>query len=257
MTHSVGGLPFPDSPLPAILAVRNVQRLIPETTEAISGTHQQLIQTRKRLIKEEADLKDVKLIADALDSRIARLKVEVDEKSQRSPDEVARDLVREQIMHKQFYEKETRRLVRALVKFINEHLAAMLAAEELGGPVVGDVLDVSDEMLEAGFSQKGKAKKIKPCNSSNSTKKQQRIDEVWGLGDSTESQSERQAAAKEMRSLIEELLNIAAEEGTGTYITLPRDSAASRFLVRAKVTQFHPKDARKMRLKDFGRELDD
>lgn len=257
MTHSVGGLPFPDSPLPAILAVRNVQRLIPETTEAISGTHQQLIQTRKRLIKEEADLKDVKLIADALDSRIARLKVEVDEKSQRSPDEVARDLVREQIMRKQFYEKETRRLVRALVKFINEHLAAMLAAEELGGPVVGDVLDVSDEMLEAGFSQKGKAKKIKPCNSSNSTKKQQRIDEVWGLGDSTESQSERQAAAKEMRSLIEELLNIAAEEGIGTYITLPRDSAASRFLVRAKVTQFHPKDARKMRLKDFGRELDD
>lgn len=257
MTHSVGGLPFPDSPLPAILAVRNVQRLITETTEAISGTHQQLIQTRKRLIKEEADLKDVKLIADALDSRIARLKVEVDEKSQRSPDEGARDLVREQDMRKQFYAKETRRLVRALVKFINEHLAAMLAAEELGGPVVGDVLDVSDEMLEAGFSQKGKAKKVKPCNSSNSTKKQQRIDEVWGLGDSTESQSERQAAAEETRSLIEELLNIAAEDGTGTYITLPRDSAASRFLVRAKVTQFHPKDARKMRLKDFGRELDD
>lgn len=257
MTYSDADLPFPDSYLPALLAVRNVQRLIPETTEAISGTHQQLIQTRQRLIEEETDLKGAKIIADALDSRITRLKVEVDEKSQRSLDEVAQGMVREQDMRKQFYEKETRRLVRAMVKFINEHLAAMLAAEELGGPVVGDILDVSDEMLEVGFSQKGKAKKIKPSDSSKSMERQQRIDEVWGLGDSKELQSERQAAAKEMRSLIEELLNVAAEEGTGTYITLPRDSAASRFLVRAKVAQFHPKDARKLRLIDFGRELDD
>jgi hypothetical protein len=28
-------------------------------------------------------------------------------------------------------------------------------------------------------------------------------------------------------------------------------------LVRAKVAQFHPKDARRLRLIDFGRELDD
>ena len=215
-----------------------------------------MTKSRQRLNDEEADLKDAKLITDALNSRIARLKVEVEKKSQRTLEEVAQDMVHEQDMRKQFYEKETRRLVRALVKFINEHLAAMLAAEELGGPVVGDLLDVSDETLEAGFSQKGKAKKLKPSPSSNSAKRQQMIDEVWGLGDSIDLQSERQAAAKEMRSLIEQILNIAAEEGTGIYITLPRDSAASRFLVRAKVAQFHPNDARKLRLIDFGRELD-
>ncbi|MCJ1251439.1 hypothetical protein MMC30_008672 [Trapelia coarctata] len=257
LTHSEAGLPFPDSPLPALLAVRNAQRLIPEIKEVISGTHQKLFHARRRMHEEEADLKDAHLIMDALNSRITRLKAEVDEKSQKTPDEVAQDMLREQETRRQLYEKETRRLVRALVKFINEHLAAMLAAEEVGGPVVGDLLDVSDEMLEAGFSHKGKAKKIQPSNTNNSMRKQQKIDEVWALCDSTELQSERQAAAKEMRSLIEELLNIAAEEGTGTYITLSRDSAASRFLIRAKVAQFHPKDARKLRLIDFGRELDD
>jgi len=257
LTPSDADLPFPDSPLPALLAVRNAQRLIPETKEAISGNLQKLIEARQRLNEEEADLKDANLITDALSSKIARLKGEVEGKSQKTPDKVAQDMLREQETRQQLYEKETRGLVRASVKFINEHLAAMLAAEELGGPVVGNLLNVSDEMLEAGFNQKGKGKMIKPPNSTNSTKRQQRIDEVWGLCDSTESQSEKQAAAKEMRSLVEELLSIAAEEGTRTYINLPRDSAASRFLVRANVAQFHLKDARKLRLIDFGRELDD
>ena len=257
LVHSEADIPFPDSPLPALLAVCNAQRLIRETKEGISSTHQKLIEARQRLVEEEADLKDANLLLKALNSRIARLQVEVDEMSQKPPDEVAQGMVREQETRRQLYEKETKRLVKALVNFINERLASMLAAEELGGPVVGDLLNVSDEILEAGFSHKGKAKKIKPSNSGNSTKRQQRIHEVWGLGDSTESPGERHAAGKEMRSLLEELLNIAAEGSTGTYINLPRDSAASRFLVRSKVAQFHPKDARKLRLVDFGRELDE
>ena len=55
----------------------------------------------------------------------------------------------------------------------------------------------------------------------------------------------------EMHSLLDDLL----EAGT-SYIDLPRDSAASRFLVRSKVAQFHPRDARRLRLVDFGRSLD-
>jgi hypothetical protein len=41
------------------------------------------------------------------------------------------------------------------------------------------------------------------------------------------------------------------------YVDLQRDSAAARFLVRAKVAQFHPRDAGRIRLIDFGRQLDD
>lgn len=44
---------------------------------------------------------------------------------------------------------------------------------------------------------------------------------------------------------------------TSPYIELKRDSAAARFLVRAKVAVFHPKDARKLRLVDFGSNVED
>jgi hypothetical protein len=46
-------------------------------------------------------------------------------------------------------------------------------------------------------------------------------------------------------------------KGPGVYVDLPRESAAARFLVRSKCAQFHPKDARKLRLIDFGGEIDD
>lgn len=41
------------------------------------------------------------------------------------------------------------------------------------------------------------------------------------------------------------------------YIELKKDSAAVRFLVRAKVAVFHPKDARKLKLVDFGSNVED
>ena len=148
--------------------------------------------------------------------------------------------------------------MKALVVFINERLAPLLAAEELGGPVVGDVPEISDEALEAGFSGKGTAKKIKPRTQDEEEKRRRRLEQIWGpQHEGEEPLNEKDAAATEMRDLVEELLNVAAEEGAGAYVDLARDAAASRFLVRAKVAQFHPKDARKLRLVDFGGGLDD
>ena len=64
--------------------------------------------------------------------------------------------------------------------------------------------------------------------------------------------TERKAAGAGMRRLTEELLNaLADEENPESYITISKESAAVRFLVRAKVAQFHPNDARKLRLMDF------
>ena len=170
-------------------------------------------------------------------------------------------MIQEQASRKSNYEKETKKVIRALVKFINEHLAGMLAAEELGGPVVGGLLDVTDDILATGFNLQGKAKKPKALSAVGGSQRQRRIDQIWGHQDDDEIegyQSERSAAAAEMRSLIEELLNVAAEGGSqNTYVLLQRDSAAARFLVRAKVARFHPKDARKLRLMNFGQDLDD
>ena len=145
----------------------------------------------------------------------------------------------------------------------------MLAAEELGGPIAGDVPDISEEMLEAGFSTRGKVRRA--STSKNEDKRQRRIDEIWGPrpsgsevgGEEAEEKpwDEKTAAAAEMRELSEQLLNalVESEEGTGDgpYVVLKRESAAARFLVRSKVAVFHPRDAGRLRLVDFGREIED
>jgi hypothetical protein len=153
-------------------------------------------------------------------------------------------------------------MIRSLNKFIENHLAPMLAAEELGGPVVGENLDIDEEDLEAGFSSHGRAKKAR--QNMTDDKRQRRIDEIWGqdMDDGSNRHAprdERRAAALEMKELTEQLLNrlVEADNGDGeAYVELKRESAVARFLLRAKVAQLHPRDARRLRLVDFGRDLD-
>ena len=164
---------------------------------------------------------------------------------------------------KNYYDRETGKLVKVFNGFIDEHLAPMLAAEELGGPIVGESLDIDEDMLEGGFTSKGKAKRSQDGVSED--KRQRRIDEIWGprpeeSGKTKEPWDEKRAAAAEMRELTEQLLNSLVEadrSGPGAYVELERESAAARFLVRSKVAQFHPKEARKLRLIDFGRDIED
>lgn len=211
--------------------------------------------------RERADLNDAKLIQSDLQARIVSLQADIQERIQRSPGQIAKEMIQELKRKKKYYDSETGKLVKAFNAFIDDHLAAMLAVEELGGPIVGEILDVDEELLEGGFSTQGKAKKAKPSED----KRQRRIDEIWGPrpdedGQSKDPWNEKRAAAAEMRELTEQLLNSLVEadgNGPGAYVDLPRESAAARFLVRSKVAQFHPKDARKLRLIDFGSEIDD
>jgi len=254
-------LPQRDSSVPALLAIRNTQSLIAETETSITAVQQKLAQAKTQLDQEEADLRDARLITSALEKRIATLRTLKDDRSQRSPSQAAKELLQKQKKRKKTYENETRRLIRAFNDFTDEHLSAMLAAEELGGPVVGEMVDVDDTILGAGFNQQGKARKLRSSTSLDEEKRQRRIDEIWGRTDSgdadlNDARSEKEAAGAEMRALTEDLLNAAADERTtSAYVELHRDSAAARFLVRAKVAQFHPRDARRLRLIDFGREL--
>lgn len=143
-------------------------------------------------------------------------------------------------------------LQKALDDFIEKHLASMLAAEELGGPVVGELADVDEDMLTAGFSNQGKPKSSKKeLTAGGEAKRQRRIDEIWGGGEENQHENEKDAAAEEVRELLVKLL-----EAKGGYVDLERDTAVARFVVRAKVAQFHPKDAKRLRLIDFARELD-
>lgn len=252
-------LPPPDSALPALLALRSTHETIEDTKINLKNATTDLEAAKQRLEKEKADLNDANLITSGLAKRIADLKSTLSEQTQKAPAQIGRDIMRDLTVKKAHYDSETGKLIKAFNKFIDNELATMLAAEELGGPVVGGALDLEDTDLATGFNTQGRASRSRAAP--NDGMRQRRIDEIWGqnLPDGADQVlDERGAAAAEMRDLTEQLLNQLVDGGGGgsAYVDLPRESAAARFLVRANVAQFHPRDARKLRLVDFGRDLD-
>ncbi|KAH9888230.1 hypothetical protein F4778DRAFT_755484 [Xylariomycetidae sp. FL2044] len=260
-------LPFPESVLPALIALRRTHQTMQETRAYLDSRNEAVEKAKQRLAAEKAHLKDQEALSASLQNRIQSLKEGLDNRMEMGPEDIARERMEELRQKKKNYHKETSQLLKALRKFIDDHLAAMLAAEELGGPVVGDMMDIDGDDLAAGFNAQGRPKKAKAAL--NEDKRQRRIDEIWGHQDDDQSETmtanngdrnETAAAGAEMRDLTEELLNTLAQaEGdrSAAYVQLPRETAAARFLVRSKVAQFHPKDSSKLRLIDFGRELDD
>lgn len=212
------------------------------------------------LRREEANLSDANLLTQAMEIRIERLRAQQEDRSQKTSAQLARELIAAKRAQKDGYDAASQTLGGAMNDFINDYLAAMIAAEELGGPVIGDMLHVEDDTLAAGFTKQGRAKSTKKTVSEQT--RQRRIDQIWGnkpgVEEDEEPPTEAEAADAEMRKLIENLFATLIGPGGGkAYYQLDRDSAATRFLVRAKIAQFHPKDAKKLRLIDFGRELDE
>ncbi|EFE36043.1 uncharacterized protein ARB_04980 [Trichophyton benhamiae CBS 112371] len=276
-------LPAPDSPLNGLLAIREARRLVQEFKHTIPSTAEQLVRDRERLKAEEADLQDANAITTELQRRIRDIRQngrdENDtgrKKSRQDLNRAAKEQIREHRRKGVEIDEKTAELQNALKEFIEEHLAPMLAAEDIGGPVVGDQVEVSDSTLEAGYTTRGKERKASRVSSGQSTgnkKQQQRIDELIHRGkrggqpsgrdgengddneeDVTRINNPREAAAQEMQSLLDSLLSIAT---TSSYVELDQDSAASRFLVKAKIAQFHPRDSQKLRLIDVAREIAD
>ncbi|KAI1265940.1 hypothetical protein F5Y18DRAFT_32448 [Xylariaceae sp. FL1019] len=257
-------LPHPDSVLPALLALRRTHKTVEETKACITTQEQTVEDTKKKLEDAKADFSNQQALAHSLRGRIQSLQNGFEDRMEMGPEDLARERIEELKQKKKNYDRETSKLMRALKKFIGDHLAGMLAAEELGGPVVGDLMEVDQEDIAGGFNSQGRAKKTQAKNADG--KRQQRIDEIWGANredeeeDRSRNWNEISAAGQEMQDLTEELLNkLAQSEGdsSAAYVQLPRESAAARFLVRAQVAQLHPRDSARLRLIDFGRDLDD
>lgn len=232
-----------------------------QSKNAITEAQDHVSKSQVHLRQEEADLSDARSTTQALEGRIEKLRSENEEQLGKSTEELRKTMIQEQQQRHRHYTRGLGNLVKAFNKFVDEQLATMLAAEDLGGPVVGDLVEINEEMLKAGFNQQGKAKKTDADNARTEAKRKIRNDEIWGSGNGNEDQvnvrSEKEGARASFRSLTEDLLNAAAgDENSDSYIDISRESAAVRFLVRAKVAQFHPNDARKLRLVDFGREWD-
>ncbi|TQS39353.1 hypothetical protein Golomagni_00126 [Golovinomyces magnicellulatus] len=257
LTNSQPYLPIRDFVLPDLLAIRLTSQIIRETQVAINECEVSLQDVKRRLEEEQADNEDAKLIQAEIKLRISSLEQEIELNTQKSPHDLERESFLELERKKNHYDNETTDLMLAFNSFIEQHLAHMLAVEELGGPIVGQIIEIHDEMLQGEFNSQGKAKNAKLHES----KRQKRINQIWSTRPPNEEKyDEKFAAAAEMKNLIKELLNKMADESTNfpdAYIKLQRESAAARFLVRSKVAQFHPKDASRLRLIDFGNEIDD
>ncbi|KLU87680.1 hypothetical protein MAPG_06674 [Magnaporthiopsis poae ATCC 64411] len=262
--ESAPPLPGPDSLLPALVAMRKTHRTIEESRAFLAAQSVSADKARKRLEAAEADLQDQRALQKCLEDRIRSLRSGLESRIERSPEEMAQERLEELQRKKRSYDQEAASLLKAFNQFIDEHLAPLLAAEELGGPVVGDMMDVDSDGLVAGFSSQGKVKKAK--DHVDQDLRQRRIDEIWGSPSARpvtkprEGWDETAAAASDMRELTEELLRSLVEsegDGWAAYVKITRESAAARFLVRSRVAQFHPKDATRLRLVDFGKELDD
>ncbi|KAF4122409.1 hypothetical protein GMORB2_7401 [Geosmithia morbida] len=269
VTNSEPFLPFASSILPALLALRRTHETIMQSKEYLLAQGAVVDREKRDLEAEEANLRDHKLLTEALGDRIISLEEELSSNADMAPEDGARRRREELELRKKRYDQESRRLFKALNDFIDEHLARMLAAEELGGAVVGELMDIDGNDLAAGFNAQGKPKKSSGKDAVIDDKRQRRIDEIWGAattrtnGNSDDirrnnGDDEVVAAGREMKQLTQALveqLQEARGDNSASYVTLSRESAAARFLVRSKVAQFHPKDASRLRLIDFGREL--
>jgi len=265
-------LPFSDSVLPAILALKKTHESIAVSRAHLALQAPVLTEARKQLDTSRAALADQKALSTALAERVATLRADADGEMEQDPDELAQRRVDDLAERKKRYDHERHRLLKLLRDFVDGRLAPLLAAEQLGGPVVGDAMEVEGENLAAGFNAQGRPKKAKG-STADEDRRQRRLDEIWGAvrddregasggrgGGKEKEWDEVAAAGKEMKELVMLLLNQlikAKGDKAASYIEVTRESAAARFLVRSKVAQLHPRDATRLRLVDFGHEIDD
>lgn len=137
VSNSEPYLPFPGSLLPALLALRKTHQTILESRAFLESQSTELERERRQLEVDQASLRDQTLLTDALNARIGTLRQELESGTAMKPQDAARERLEELRERKRGYDKETSRLMKSLDGFINTQLAPMLAAEELGGPVVG------------------------------------------------------------------------------------------------------------------------
>lgn len=252
-TEAAPLLPSADSPVPALLTLRDTLRTVDLLKKSIRDSRESISEAQARLDQENQDLQLAQQMTGALRDHVEKLEADKLDLMQREPGSIATHLWQVQQRKQSQYTIGFKRLVQAFNRFINEHLAVMIAAEDLGGPIAGDDMNLDGDILRGGFTKQGKAKKMRKAHV-----KDEDSDEDDDPRDFSDRRNETEVVGADFRKLTENLMNAAAdEESSDPYITVPKETAAVRFLVRAKIAQFHPKDAKKVRLVDFGATLDD
>lgn len=247
--------------------MRKTHAIIQESNALVEEQATSIDTENRQLEADRAALKDQNLIHEALAARIASLEQELSTGADVGHEDAVNEKKAELKRKAKEFDRRRRALMGDLLAFMEHDLAPLLVAEEMGGPVVGDLMDVDAKDLAAGFTAQGKLRKAGK-NDGGRDKSQRRIDEIWG-GAQRSSNAEQprrrqinevEAAATEIRWLTEELLNqlqTSAGNTEDAYVSIGRESAAVRFLIRSKVAQYHPRDISRIKLIDFGRELEE
>jgi hypothetical protein len=242
-----------------LIAAREIERINAELKESIKNTISSLEAARKDLQKEATDLSDAETLNRTFQKRVEEMRSSASGLSGEDPRRIAQQILDKERRQIQTYEQDREKLSDVLSDFVENELAPLLAAEELGGPVAGSTLDITEEMLASGFTATGKSKKGKA--SGDVDRRQRRFDEMFGNlavdEDSQILQTETRKAALAMTELLERLIEVSFDQGSGRYMELEKETAASRYLIRSKVAVLDPRNAKKIRLVDFGKPLDD
>lgn len=227
-----------------LLAIEYLNESITDSKTALETAADRLASIDSHARTTTSNLSDARLLLEAVKARSIRLEKAKRERTLESPNSRAREVLAFKQGQQSHVQSSIQALTRSLEQFSRDNISPMLAAEELGGPAVGELSYANDDALTGDFSVLAKSKKAK---------RQKRIDEIWGeSATNDESRSKREIILQEWTELVTELYEAwRGNRETGLYVRLNRDSAASRFLVRARVAQYHPKDARKLRLVDF------
>lgn len=164
--------------------------MIARTKESIGDVEQRITEAQALLKAEKATATEQDRLREALRARLDALLEEERQIDVGSDIMGEGDLIKKVTKKKKEVMKKTMNLLRELLYFLDTSLARMVAAEEMGGPVVGDDPDVT---LETGFDKKGNVKKGN-----------RRIDEMWGQAEEHPEKKMKQ----EFKSLVEVSLSV-------------------------------------------------
>ena len=250
-----------DSKLPSLISGREVDQLVSGTRESIQTTLKSLREARRDLQNGLNNVTDSETLNKIFEQRVGQLGVAASQTNRDDSHTIAVRLMDSEKLQTRTYQQDRETLNTALNEFITDRLSPLLAAEELGGPVTGSVLNVTDDMLAAGFTDRGKVNKGRKTDEDH---RQRRIDEMFGNlavrsgnNDDDDLAVEATVAAQAMKDLLEKLVQLSIDRGSGRFHELDKEDAASRYLVRSKVAVLDPRDGRKIRLVDFGKPLED
>lgn len=246
-----GYIPPPASPTNTVLACRSVAHAVAADAAAVRAIQRQLDDAARALAAAKALYAEQQALHNALLPRLQ------DAAAPPAPSTAGSRAARTAELHQRarILRQRTARTVKALQRFLSAHLAAQLALEERGGPVAGLGASPGGEAEASAAApppvrgqttlKQAFAKRRKPRRHPGPEDGEEAEEEAEGAEDDS-------GAASEMRRLLEDLMNACLDDGGPSHVVLPRESAAARFLVRARVALFHPRDARRIRLVDFG-----